>query len=214
MSVQFVDNFVFKSPTTIAVSGPTQSGKSYFTRRLIKHRNELFSIPPFKVLYCYSTWQKDFDELEGHVDFHQGIPSDLDKINLNTKDKHLLLILDDMMHAISKNSKAEQMFTQDSHHSNVSVVFITQNIFYTSPIIRTINLNCTYLIVTKNTRTKAQTVHLADQMMLRDEVVAAMEDMEREQYSYMLIDMSPHQTSGIKVKRNIFPGEVTIGYIK
>lgn len=214
MSVQYVDNFVFKSPTTIAISGPTQSGKSYFTRRLIKHRNELFSIPPFKVLYCYSTWQKAFSELEGEVDFHQGIPNDLDKINLNTKEKHLLLILDDMMHAISKNSKAEQMFTQDSHHSNVSVVFITQNIFYNSPIIRTMNLNCTYLIVTKSTRTKAQTVHLADQMRLRDEVVAAMEDMEREQYAYMLIDMSPHQTSSIKVKRNIFPGEVTIGYVK
>lgn len=214
MSVTYMDKFVFKSPTTLAVSGPTKSGKSHFTRKLIKYRNELFSVAPFKVLYCYGTWQKAFDEFEGSVDFYQGIPADVDQINSDSRDKHMLLILDDMMNSISKNSKVEQLFTQGSHHNNVSVVFITQNIFYQTNRIRTINLNCSYIIVTKNARTKAQTADLGGQMMMRDVLVSAMEDMDREQYSYLLIDLSPHLTSNIRVKRNIFPGEVTIAYIK
>jgi len=44
------------------------------------------------------------------------------------------------------------MFTKISHHRNVSVVYLTQNVFDKNKYARTISLNAHYLVLIKNPR--------------------------------------------------------------
>jgi hypothetical protein len=55
------------------------------------------------------------------------------------------------------------MFTKGSHHRNVSVLLLTQNIFHQGPNCRDISLNAKYLVLLKNVRDKNQFMYLARQ---------------------------------------------------
>jgi hypothetical protein len=68
------------------------------------------------------------------------------------------------MHETSKT--VSQIFTKISHHANVSVVYLTQNIFYASKENRTITLNAQYIVLFKNVRNKSQIAFLARQMRI------------------------------------------------
>lgn len=66
-----------------------------------------------------------FSEIYPQVQFNQGLP-DIDKLNPN---KINLVILDDLMKECEEDPSIQKLFTIDSHHRNISVFFITQNIF-------------------------------------------------------------------------------------
>ena len=59
-----------------------------------------------------------------------------------------LFIVDDMMG--EKDAVFAKLFTKKSHHGNLSVIYIVQNLFYHSEEHRTISLNASYLCLTKN----------------------------------------------------------------
>ena len=96
---------------------------------------------PKHVLYCYGTWQSAFDDLRG-VELHDGLP---DKNQLKSDQ---LLIIDDLMNEVDQ--RVVDLFTKHSHHIGVSVIFLTQNFFYKT--MRTITLNCHYLVMFKSPR--------------------------------------------------------------
>ena len=73
-----------------------------------------------------------------------------------------LIALDDLMDT-AYSAKVSQLFTKGSHHRNISLVLITQNLFHQGPPSRDIPLNSKYIVVFKNQRIKTQIVHLARQ---------------------------------------------------
>ena len=52
-----------------------------------------------------------------------------------------LVFLDDMVDAVMNDSSMMEVFTERSHHQNISVIFMTQNIFHQEKTARTISLN-------------------------------------------------------------------------
>ena len=60
------------------------------------------------------------------------------------------------------------LFTKGSHHKNISVMFITQNIFHKSTHSRDISLNASYIVLFKNPRDRAQIQHLVRQIYPED----------------------------------------------
>jgi predicted AAA+ superfamily ATPase len=56
-----VDQQIFKHPFTCTISGPTQSGKTWLIKKILSFNATLFDKPPQKIIYCYSTWQKNFE---------------------------------------------------------------------------------------------------------------------------------------------------------
>jgi len=70
-----------------------------------------------------------------------------------------LLILDDLMS--ETNQLVANVFTKISHHRNVSVVYLTQNLFDKNKYARTISLNAHYLVLFKNPRDATQFATLA-----------------------------------------------------
>src|SRR6185436_8174369 len=109
------------APFTCVISGPTGSGKSVFVQRLIQHNRTIISPPPERILYCYGSYQEAFSKIQG-VEFKEGLPS-----NEFEGSQHSLVIIDDLMH--ETNVVVSKLFTKGSHHTNTSVVYITQNIF-------------------------------------------------------------------------------------
>ena len=65
-------------PSNIIVSGPTGSGKTQFVSRILKSRN---SDPfPTRILYLYSEWQQEYDNLLEslpEITFQRGFPDKL-----------------------------------------------------------------------------------------------------------------------------------------
>ena len=195
-----VENYVFKCPTTIVVSGSTGSGKTTWLKNLL-HNPELLSSPPDKIIYCYGTWQKGFLEMHD-VEFRNGV--DIPETDSN---QHTIIILDDLMNDVLKSKKAEDLFTKGSHHKNITVIFILQNLFQQGRFARSIMLNSHYIVLMNNTRDTLQIKHLGRQLGMADAVEEAYKDCMMTKYNYLIVDLSPHNNTKIKLRSSIFPEE-------
>ena len=74
--------------------------------------------------------------------------TDLD--NLDPREKHLI-ILDDLMD--ETDQRVASLFTKKSHHRNISVMYIVQNLFHRGKHHNTITLNAHYMVVFKTRET-------------------------------------------------------------
>ena len=190
-----------KHPFTCTVAGPTSSGKTEFVFRLIKLADQVIDPSPEHVVYCYGEFQPAFAEFP-NVEFHEGLP-DVSRFD----GRKILLILDDLMNEADQN--VCNLFTTISHHRNVSVVFISQNLFHRNRFVRTMNLNTHYIVMFKNPRDAGQVATLARQMYpgKGNFVVEAYKDATKEPYGYLLIDLKPETDENYRIRTKIFPDD-------
>ena len=198
----------FKHPFTSQIAGVTGSGKSVFTFKLINEVNELITPVPEKIVYCYSEYQPLFNDYP-QVTFYEGLPNNDD---FDGKQR-TLLILDDLMSEAGEG--VSNIFTKISHHRNVSVIFLTQNMYYKSKHSRTMSLNTQYLILFKNPRDASQVATLGRQMYPNNSkfLVEAFNDATKRPYGYLLLDLRADTLENYRVRTNIFPGERQYVYI-
>ena len=113
------------------------------------------------------------------------------------------------------DERVSQIFTRVSHHKSLSVVFLTQNLFYGSKQNRTISLNAHYLILFKNARDATQISHLAAQMYPGKSkyMIESYRDATAAPFSYLLVDLKPDTDDKVRLRSNIFPGETTYAYV-
>ena len=71
--------------------------------------------------------------------------------------KRNLIVFDDQM----IDQRIVNLFTRGSHHRNLSVIYIVQNVFHQGKGSRSISLNSHYLVLFKNPRDKLQVLTLA-----------------------------------------------------
>ena len=148
-------SFTFKHPFGARIVGPTQAGKSHFIIKLLQHAQTHIHPAPTQIHWAYGEHNdKQMSLIREHspipVHFIQGLP-DLDTFNTNEIN---LLILDDLMAAASKSDEISNLFTRASHHRNMSVMLILQNLFRQGTSMRDISLNATYTVLFKNPRDK------------------------------------------------------------
>ena len=79
-----------------------------------------------------------------------------------------LIILNDMMDDAVSDSSMMKVFTERSHHQNISILFMTQNIFHQGRRACTISLNTQYMVLFENARDRQQIKTLAKQMYPED----------------------------------------------
>ena len=65
-----------------------------------------------------------------------------------------MIVVDDHMSDV--NQLVADIFTKFSHHRNISVLHLTQNLFDKNKYARTISLNSHYLVLFKNCRDAGQ----------------------------------------------------------
>jgi hypothetical protein len=198
---------------TMIVNGPTMSGKTIFVLKMIDNMEKMIKPSPERIMYCYKEYQADkFDSYasSGRVTFFKGLPANLDMFDGK---RPTLLIIDDLM--AQMNETLSELFTVGAHHKDISVVFLTQNMFPKNKHARTINLNTQYLVFYKNPRDITQFATLARQMYNSDYSFAleAFTDATENAHSYLLIDWKPQTEKEHRLRTGIFPGEQTYVYV-
>ena len=201
------------SPLTATISGSTGSGKTRWLYKLLQHKNEMFDIPVHKIIYCYGVWQPLFDEMEKYLDinFHEGVPT-IGTINEFVDGQHNIIVLDDLQDQVSNSLEAEQLFTRDSHHKNLTVIYIVQNLYQQGKCARNIALNSHYFIVFKNSRDVTQISNLGRQIGMAKLLQEAYKDATSEAYNLLIVDLSLHTNEAYKLRSHIFPDQDPIIY--
>ena len=121
----------FHAGSPIMISGPTGSGKTYWTHKLLT--NKMFTEPVASVLYCYGVYQECYNQMNiPNLIFHEGLSS-LEKVQSLHDGKFHIIVLDDLMEYIIKSVETQNLFTKYCHHYNITAVFLTQNIFAEGP---------------------------------------------------------------------------------
>ena len=209
--------YPFPECTSIAVSGATMSGKTYWTFRLLREKEAMFTSPPEKVLYCYGIYQPLFETMEKElpfVTFHEGLPSEDTLKELSSLSTCNLVILDDLMADVTSSPEMESLFVRGVHHLHLTTLYINQNIFCKGKHSRTINLNTHIYVLMKNPRDVSQLQCLARQAFLGKSafLMDAYKDATSRSYGYLVLDFSPGAEELYRVRTQVFTGEDTIVY--
>ena len=99
------------------------------------------------------------------------------------------------------------LFTKGSHHNNLSVIFITQNLFHRGQ--REISLNSNYIVIFKNPRDRAQIRHLARQLCPENPkfLQEAYSDAVAKPFHYLLLDLKQDTPENCRYRACIFPDD-------
>ena len=211
VSFVFAMSCTLHHPFTAIVAGPTGSGKSQWVLCLIDNALEMMEPPPTRIWYCYGEYQPIFDNYP-NVHFHEGLPESSHVVFDGTE--ATLLVLDDLMS--ETNELVANTFTKLSHHRNVSVIHLTQNLFDKNKYAQTISLNAHYLVLFKNPRDVTQFATLARHMYPDSSkfAIEAYRDATSVPFGYLLVDLKPDQDERCRPRTNIFPGKRQYVYVK
>lgn len=201
-------DFSFKHPTTIQVSGPTGCGKTRLVLRILQHR--LIQPFPRRIIWVYGEDQPDYREAKSdfpHIEFIKGWQDGL--YESISPDETNLLIIDDQMNKASSSSSLTSLVTVGSHHKNLTIIYLIQNLFNKGSSQRTVSLNCHYDVVFKNSRDITQFRVMARQMQAQNSkwLISSFEDATSQPYGYLVLDHHTKTPEDRRYVTCILPGE-------
>ncbi|VDI36806.1 Hypothetical predicted protein [Mytilus galloprovincialis] len=89
---------------------------------------------PQRIVWLYKRWQPLYDVVRDGVhppvEFVRGIPADLESDDFFDPRVRNVVVLDDLMTLASKDTRINDLFTEGSHHRNLSVIAIYQNLYF------------------------------------------------------------------------------------
>ena len=140
--------FRLKHPLTCVIAGNTSSGKSTFTQKLIKYKDDMIYPRITKIIYCYSEFKPSL-EWGDITTYSKGYSEDL--ISREKLGNHrTLLVIDDLSDEVEADEMT-RLFCKLSHHRSISVLFLVQNLFYKGlGSMRTVSMNALYTIIFKS----------------------------------------------------------------
>jgi hypothetical protein len=208
----------FATPTSILLAGPTMSGKTSFVIKLLENASLMFKEPPSQILFCYMAYQPSFEKLKtlSNLTLHEGLPEKTHITEFGLEKGHKVVIFDDMMKYIVNDVNIQDYVTVSSHHNNMTIMLLSQNIFAQGQTARTISLNCHYIVLFNNKRDASQVRRLGSQIM-PGKVPYFMDSFDKatsRKYGYLLIDFSPQTDKKYQLRTKIFPNEApTVIYV-
>jgi hypothetical protein len=109
-----------------------------------------------------------------------------------------------------KDKRIADLFTKGSHHRNLSIIYIVQNIFHQGKEMRNISLNAHYIVLFKSPRDKQQISMLARQINPGrvQEFMRSYEDATSRPHGYLMLDLKPTIDDQQRLKTNVLPGEI------
>ena len=118
------------------------------------------------------------------------------------------MILDDLLNVVYSEQVCD-LFTKGSHHRNISVILITQNLFHQGKYCRDISLNAKYSVQLKTVRDKQQFMHLARQVYPEDSsgLYKAYLNATERPHGYLILDISQDTNDLLRFRTNVFPDE-------
>jgi hypothetical protein len=208
--------FTFQHPFGARIVGPTQVGKTHHVIKLLQKCKELIQPPPTKIYWAYGEKnERQMARIQQAcplpVHFIEGIP---DSTEFNSEENNLL-ILDDLMDDSSNSKTVSNLFTRSSHHRNMSVILMLQNLFPKGKAMRDVNLNARYLTLFCNPHDRQQILYLARKLFPENPhyLVDAYEQATARNHGYLLIDLGPHTPKDRRLFTGLFPPEIPTSYV-
>jgi hypothetical protein len=101
------------------------------------------------------------------------------------------------------------LFTKGSHHRNLGIIQISQNVFHQAPHCRDISLNAKYLVPLKNVRDRNQFAYLARQVLpeMSASLCEAYREATQKPDGYMILDFAQDTDDLLRYRTNVFPSE-------
>jgi hypothetical protein len=123
------------------------------------------------------------------------------------------IVLDDLLNE-AYSRRVCDLFTKGSHHRNIRVILITQNLFHRGRFSTDISLNAKHLVVFKNVRDENQFAYLARQVYPEDSngLYESYLEATRKPHGYLLLYLAQDTDDRLRFRTNIFPSEITVVY--
>lgn len=172
------------------IFGPTGIGKTEFMLQVI--RQKLVEPFPENIYYMFNVeqefmkvWNQNEDQ---PIQFIKGL--DFSKIDSN---KTSLLVVDDLILS-GENKEMAEMFILGSHHKQISLFYITQNLFPNCPMFRLMSSNAHYFVLFNSQRHFRQIKTLAGQMFCGKDIkriINAYIRSSNQKRSFILLSLAP-----------------------
>ena len=182
---------LLKKPFLLLMAGSSQSGKTSTVLEWLMNKEKIFESPFEKTTFIYqSVYQQSFkNPLLKNVEFTNSLENFYNLKSYNSNGH--LMILDDALDIIGNDEKMVSIATKDVHHTNTSVIILTQSIFYNTPIFRVLKDNTTYFYLKHQVNT-FKLKYFSNHIGLKsDFFIEAYEHvMSKNRYNGLLIDLN------------------------
>lgn len=207
---------MFKTPSNILVVGPSQSGKTFFVTQLLQDRSRYFKPAPSSVHYCYGVRNKLMPQLQKQgVQFHEGLPDGEATLDAWFKGRPGILVIDDLMAEGGNSKELQDIFTKFSHHKDLTVIYLTQDIFPSGRYSKTISRNFHYMVVFNNPRDGTGLRNLLVQAFPAQwrTVLDTTQRLLDRPHGYVMFDFHPATPNGMRVYTDVLKRDgVTRGF--
>jgi hypothetical protein len=193
-----------KHPARILIFGPTFSGKTTLVTKILENQEQLFNLKFDRILYCSDgSMLKTRNQVE-NIETYECFDKDLfDQFDPNMRN---CLIIDDFMHRAANDIQISELFTKRSHHQNVTIILLMQNIFPKSKYMTDIKRNASYIFLMSNPvdekSIKLLSQHLdpSNPSFIYNCFIDA---TKNKPYSYLFLDLNPGQSNEVRVRTNV-----------
>ena len=199
-----------KCPFTMMICAPTQSGKSHWVARLLKYQDDILETPVESVIWY--TPHGHVPEIENNnidIKVCNSLPWESDEDEIEKLDNHTLIVFDDFAEELSNSKELTKFFTRNSHHTNTSIIHITQNLFLDGSHHRTRSINANYILLMKQPRNLKQIRLLARQISHDNKefeaIMKAYTTATIDAYGYLLLSFHPRDSYLLMLRSHIFP---------
>ena len=122
------------------IVGPSGCGKTALTKALLTE-GVAFQGRARPCHYCYGgVWKPRFETMKPHgVRFHEGIPDVDDLQRWYGPTQGGVLVLDDLMEEAGHDKRVLDLFTKESHHRGITVLYLCQDLFPPERFAKTIS---------------------------------------------------------------------------
>ena len=196
----------------------SNSGKTTYIKKLLEQADKTFTEKPSRIIYFYNIYQTKFSEMETsipNISFQQGLPQRCDLEAFAEKEKHLLLVFDDLYYEVISSKDLCDLTIMMCHHMNISTIFSSHNLFSSGRFSKTIATNLHYVLLC-TLRNRLQLVTFATQLFCHKSkakhfISVYDRVMKEHPYSPLIIDLSPKcPDSRFMLRINVLAGQYPI----
>jgi len=158
-----ITDFYFDFPSSTAILGSSNAGKTKFLERLLTRLDEVTSnyLPVSRLIICYNTHQTEYDTISEHfqkqfpgikIETYTNYPAEFSDPNFFDAPPGTMtvLILDDISDLVT--SSFENILRKIVHHKNLCLFFLSQDSSGDSPIIKKALRSINYLVIMKSSQ--------------------------------------------------------------